>query len=169
MAWAIRQVHQRIQELVADLSDSQLSWSPTPRSHSLAFVLWHIPRCDDNYLRVHIQGHTEIWREEGWFQWWGLDSESTGMMLDDGAAAQISLPGKNDLLSYARRVWDELAEFVAGLGPEELARPVDQVERTSGMTTGQVITTHIYGHDNRHLGEMEYVKGLLGLRGSITL
>ena len=29
--------------------------------------------------------------------------------------------------------------------------------------------TYIYGHDNRHMGEMEYIKGLLGLQGLVTL
>ena len=37
------------------------------------------------------------------------------------------------------------------------------------MTTRQVLMSHICGHDNRHLGEMESLKVLLGLRGSVTL
>ncbi len=155
--------------LIADLSDDQLSWSPTPRSHSLSFALWHAARCDDNYLRVHIAGRPEIWQEEGWFESWGLDRENTGMLLSDEEAAALSLPGKEGLLAYARQVWREVVATVAALRPEELAQPVNQVERTRGMTTGQVIMTHIYGHGNRHLGEMEYLKGLLGLRGSVTL
>ena len=81
----------------------------------------------------------------------------------------MRLPGKEYMLAYAQRVWGEVKAFVASLGPEELAQPVKQVERTSGIATIRVILTHIYGHDNRHLGEVEYIKGLLGLRGSVTL
>ena len=169
LAWAISQVHERIVTLVADLSDDQLSWAPQARAHSLAFTLWHIARCDDNYMRVHIQGRPEIWQEEGWHHRLGLDQESTGMLISDEEAYALRLPGKQELLAYARRVWDEVSTSVQGLGPEESARPVNQVERTRGLTVEQVIITHIYGHDNRHLGEMEYLKGLLGLRGSVTL
>ena len=169
LAWGLRQAHERLVSLVADVTDEQLAWSPAPGAHSLEFALWHIARCDDNYLRVHIAGRPEIWQEEGWFRRWGLDQESTGMLLSDENAMGLRLPGKEGLLAYVQRVWEEVEAFVAHLGPEELAQPVNQVERTSGLATGQVITTHIYGHDNRHLGEMEYIKGMLGLRGSVTL
>ena len=169
LSWAVHQVHERLVALVADLSDDQLSWSPTPHAHSLAFALWHIARCDDNYMRVHIQGRPEIWAEERWYDRWGLESESTGMLLPDEEAAGLRLPGKKDLLLYASKVWDEVEAFIAALRPEELARPIHQEERTTGLTVGQAIVTHIYGHDNRHLGEMEYIKGLIGLRGSVTL
>ena len=169
LAWGLRQLHERLQALVSDLSDEQLRWSPSPGAHCLAFALWHIARCDDNYLRAHVQGRPEIWDEDGWAQRWGMDAESTGMLLSDDEAADLTFPPKEDILAYARRVWEEVEEFVAGLGPEEMAQAVDQVERTTGLSRGQLITTHIYGHDNRHMGEMEYIKGLLGLRGSITL
>jgi hypothetical protein len=98
-----------------------------------------------------------------------MDPESTGMLLSDEEAASLRLPSIVDVLSYARRVWEEVEAFVAGLGPTELSQPVNHVERTRGLATGQLIMTHIYGHDNRHMGEMEYIKGLLGLRGSVTL
>ena len=56
----LRQFHQLLQELVADLTDIQLAWAPTPGAHSMGLVLWHIARCDDNYLRGHIQGRDEV-------------------------------------------------------------------------------------------------------------
>ena len=169
LLWALRQLHARLVELVADLRYDQLSWSPKPGAHSLGFALWHIARCDDNYLRAHIQGRPEVWQEEGWFQRWGLDLESTGMLLSDEQASSLPLPAKEELLAYAQRVWQEVETFVAPLGQAELDQPVAQVERTQDMTIGQVFMSHIYGHDSRHLGEMEYLKGLLGLRGSVTL
>ena len=169
LAWALRQLHQRLVDMVADVSDEQLRWSPVPGAHSLAFGLWHIARCDDNYLRAHIGGRPEIWDEEGWARHWGMDAESTGMLLSDEEATGLPLPAKEDILSYARRVLEEVEAFVAQLGPEELAQPDSHVERTQGLTQGQLIITHIYGHDNRHMGEMEYIKGLLGTRGSVTL
>ena len=169
LAWGLRQLHERLAALVSDLSDEQLRWSPSPGAHCLAFALWHIARCDDNYLRAHVQGRPEIWDEEGWAERWGMDAGSTGMLLSDEEAAGLTFPPKEDILAYARRVWDEVEEYVAGLGPEEMAQPVGHVERTTGLSRGQLFVTHIYGHDNRHMGEMEYIKGLLGLRGSITL
>ena len=154
---------------MADLDEIQMSWSPQHGAHSLRFALWHVARCDDNYLRVHIQGRQKIWQEEGWSRRWDLDLEGTGMLLSDEEAMKLSLPEKGEILAYARRVWKEVVEFVAALGPEELNRSVQHVERTRGMTISQVLMTHLYGHDNRHLGEMEYLKGLVGLRGSVTL
>ena len=169
LVWGLRQLHERVESLVGDLTDEQLAWSPALGAHSLGLTLWHIPRCDDNYLRQHIQGRTEVWQEEEWFRRWGLDQQSTGMLLSDEEAGDLRFPGKDEVLAYARRVWSEVTSFVEGLAPTDLQQPVSQVERTAGMTIGQVVVTHIYGHDSRHLGEMEYIKGLLGLQGSVTL
>lgn len=169
LAWGLHQVHERLIGLVADLTYDQLSWKPQPDAHSLGFAFWHIARCDDNYLRMHIQGRREIWQEEEWFRRWSLDSDSTGMLLSDEEASALPLPDKSELLMYVQRVWGEVESFVTGLDQANLDEPMAHVQRTSGMTLGQVLTTHIYGHDNRHLGEMEYVKGLLGMRGSVTL
>ena len=58
-----------------------------------------------------------------------------------------SFSTKEGVLSYDRRVWEEVEAFVTGLGLPELARPVNQVERTRGPALGQVGTTPIYGHD----------------------
>ena len=55
------------------------------------------------------------------------------------------------------------------LEPGGLDQAVPHVERTTGLSIGQVSITHIYDDDNCHMGEMEYIKGLLGLRGSVTL
>ena len=168
-AWGLRQLHERLANLVSDLTDEQMRWLPSPGAHCLAFALWHIARCDDNYLRAHVQGRPEIWDEDGWAERWGMDAESTGMLLSDEEAADLTFPPKEEILAYAKRVWDEVEEYAAGLGPEDAAQPVGHVERTTGLSRGQLIMTHVYGHDNRHMGEMEYIKGLLGLRGSITL
>ena len=169
LEWGLRQTHERLEGLVLGLDDAQLRWSPSPMAHSLAFVLWHIARCDDNYLRAHIQGRDEIWIEERWHLHWGLDPVSTGMDLPDEEPVKLPLPDIAEILVYARRVWDEAVAIARGLSKEGLDRRVDRVERTTGMTVGEVLVSHVLGHDNRHLGEMEYIKGLLGLRGSVTL
>lgn len=38
--------HRRILAAVADLTEDQLRWKPTPTAHSIAFNLWHLARCD---------------------------------------------------------------------------------------------------------------------------
>ncbi|MAF53452.1 MAG: DinB family protein [SAR202 cluster bacterium] len=169
LEWGLRQAHDRLVEIVSDMSDDQLSWSPQPGAHSLGFVIWHIARCDDNYLRVHIQGRQEIWQEERWYERWSMDPESTGMLLSDDQAADLVLPAKADIVDYCRRVWNEVDDYVAGLGSSGMAQTVSNIPRTTDMTIGQIIVSHVVGHDNRHLGEMEYIKGLMGLRGSVTL
>ena len=169
LLWALRQVHHRLEELVSDLDETQLRWSPQPGAHSLIFVLWHIARCDDNYLRAHVQGRTEVWQEEQWHLRWGMDAQSTGMLLSDEEAAGLPLPPIEEITGYAHRVWEEVETFVRGLAPQDLERTVHHVDRTSSMTVGELLLSHLYGHDSRHLGEMEYIKGLLGLRGSATM
>lgn len=90
---------------MADLTDDQLTWSPKEGAHSIGFALWHIARCDDNYLRSHIQGRSEIWQEEEWSRQWELDLESTGTLLTDEEMASLPFLKKPQILAYAERVW----------------------------------------------------------------
>ena len=56
-------------DLVRDLTSEQLTWQIAPEANTVGFLLFHIFRVEDYFLRVLGAEH-ELWRQEGWAQRW---------------------------------------------------------------------------------------------------
>lgn len=152
-------------KVVADLDEDQLAWRPAPDAHNIAWTLWHIARADDNVVR-DLTGRS-IWTDGDYLVRWGLSSDRINRMSDE-EAARLSLPGRDALLGYVREVF---AATDAAVGAVDASRAAEEIE--SGfvgrrITVGE-LCVFLVSHDGRHLGEMEYIKGLQGVAGSATI
>jgi len=158
-------------KVVDGLSDEQLAWRPAPRAHSMAWTLWHVARCADKFA-AQVGNTKEIWAREGLAAVWGLaeillGSNGLGTGVDDEIAATLRPPSKDPLVDYARRSFAALDAVVDRFDAEAVAREQTTFYFDEPAAIGRAFVTSI-AHENRHLGELEYVKGLLGLRGTAT-
>ena len=158
-------------KVVDGLSDEQLAWRPTPRAHSMAWTLWHLARCADKFA-AQVGNREEIWTREGLAAKWGLaeilfGSNGLGTGVDDEIAATLRPPAKDPLVDYARRSFAALDAVVDRFDGEAVAREQTTFYFDEPAAIGRAFVNSI-AHENRHLGELEYVKGLLGFRGSAT-
>jgi DinB family protein len=158
-------------KVVDGLSDEQLAWRPAPRAHSMGWTLWHIARCADKFA-AQAGGTPELWVRDGLAVKWGLadvlqGSNGVGTGVDDETAATLRPPSKDLLLDYARRSFAALDTIVDGLDADAVERELSTFYFDEPAAIGRAFVTSI-AHDNRHLGELEYLKGLLGFRGTAT-
>jgi hypothetical protein len=158
-------------KVVDGLSDEQLAWRPAPRAHSMGWTLWHIARCADKFA-AQAGGAEEIWVREGLAAKWRLaevllGSNGVGTGVDDDTAATLRPPSKDLLLDYTRRSFVALDAVVERFDADAVAREQTTFFFDEPAAIGRAFVTSI-AHDNRHLGELEYVKGLLGFRGTAT-
>jgi hypothetical protein len=116
----------------------------------------------------------QLWVRQGLASRWGVDSavleaNGVGSEIDDELAARVPVPPKRELLDYASQSFDVLE---AALGAVPAARFGEL--RSSGYAIhagAKTLSDYFFlvlTHTNRHLGEIEYIKGLLGLRGTAT-
>ena len=107
-------------KVVADVTDTQLAWRPSPKMHSIGFLLWHLARWADA-LQMTIPGMTpelhqrlgdrrQIWEAEGLATQWGWNASrlgylETGMEMDHDTATHLPLPPKDVLIDYVRRAF----------------------------------------------------------------
>ena len=158
-------------KVVDGLSDEQLAWRPAPRAHSMAWTLWHLARCADKFA-AQVRNTEEIWTREGLAAKWGLaeilfGSNGLGTGVDDEIAATLRPPSKDPLVDYARRSFAAFDAVVDRFDADAVAREQTTFYFDEPAAIGRAFVTSI-AHENRHLGELEYVKGLLGFRGSAT-
>ncbi|HEY6203691.1 MAG TPA: DinB family protein [Candidatus Limnocylindria bacterium] len=161
-----RQTGERLLKVVDDLSDLQLGWRPAPRAHSIGFTLWHAARADDN-VQADLSERALEWVTGGYAKRWGHPERGVGTGWEDERSAALTLPPKAELLEYAGRVFHAVDAAVSALDEVRLGEVVPSRFMSEPSTRAEVLLVSL-SHDNRHLGEMEYIKGLLGLTGTVT-
>lgn len=169
-------LRQFVLKLVDGLTDEQMSFRPAPTAHSIGWTLWHIARCADRFNAdiPSADGRTqkEIWGREGLTKKWGLTeallgTNGMGTGVDDAVAATLQPPAKDALLDYTTRAFAALDETVGTIDAQRWQTEHTSIFASTPVPVGRSLISSI-SHDSRHLGEMEFVKGLLGLRGSVT-
>jgi DinB family protein len=161
-------------ELVATLTEEQIRWAPNDTTPSIAFHVWHLARWAD-YLQEEINGPgSQVWEQQGLAARWGLASASlgyaeTGMEMDGQAARALPLPGKDQLLDYAREAFAKAQQAVRSISDDQFYQLV-KVQHTEVWNDNQ-IGPHIilwHSHDSSHLGMIEAMVGFMGLPGSVS-
>ena len=167
-------VHQQILKVVDGLTDDQLAWRPVPRAHSMGWTLWHLARCAD-VIQASVadgQPRKQIWQDQGLAAKWHLPSvlmgvNGLGTGVDDDVATTLDPPPKGALVEYARGAFAALDSVLDKLDEALWCKEHTSVYFDGPATLGRSVVAGM-AHDSRHLGEMEYIKGLMGLRGSVT-
>ena len=166
--------HALILKVVAGLDEDLFLWRPNRTAPSIAFHVWHVARWAD-YLQAMLSGTgLEIWMQEGLAARWKFRSEDlgfaeTGLGMDDDASAALPFPGKEAVLDYARRVFAQAGQVAGAIRDDEFHRPVHDRRAVEGeeLTAGDAVLNWLV-HDSRHLGMIECLLGLQGLRGTAT-
>jgi hypothetical protein len=157
-------MHGLYDQAVADLTDEQLHWRAGDRGHPAAFVLWHYVRTEDNIINFVLQGRPTVWLEGGYNHKFGLHkaAQGTGMSLKD--AQNLRLDDKAAWQRYQQGVWEATARFLAGLTDDDLERKVT-VKPLGEMPMLNAIGNMCLTHGYNHLGELQHLRGLMGLKG----
>jgi hypothetical protein len=161
-----RQTRERAIVVVSDLTDDQLAWRPSPSAHSIAFTLWHMARTEDSFQNDVNQRGT-VWANGGFAAKWGYPEKGVGTGWDDERAASLPMPGKERLLEYVSAVFAACDEAADKLDETSL----NETRRSGFLGADAIVGEVLLGsitHGNRCLGEMEYIKGLQGMRGTAT-
>jgi hypothetical protein len=175
-----QKTHQRLLEIVDDLSEPQLIWRPGPHALSIGFHLWHMARWADRLqatlptmaLAQSPDAALELWETERLAERWSWQADTlgygqSGMEMGDEMAADLKLPEKQALVGYARLAFAAADRVVGLLEDAQLeARGADIYGHESSV--GYVLLVHL-SHASRHLGMIECLRGVQGLRGTATV
>jgi uncharacterized damage-inducible protein DinB len=159
---ALGRVREQVPDLVAGLSEDDLAWRPDPEANSIAWLLWHLSRIEDDHVS-DVAGIEQAWTADGWMERFGLPfgpgEHGYGMSAADVARVRVD----GDLLAgYYDAVAARSAAYVATLGAHDLDRVIDP-PWDPPVTLG-VRLVSVVNEVNAHLGQAQYVRGLLERR-----
>ncbi|MBW2140940.1 MAG: DinB family protein [Deltaproteobacteria bacterium] len=163
---AIRDMHKSLIDAVQDLTDEQLYFRPLDQGNHIAFIIWHCVRTEDMVLNFLLQKKPPVWNEEGWDKKLDMDprAQGTGMSAEEAAALRIK--DMKEFSKYMENAFRSSEAYLDGLNDEDL----DQVHELAVLgkrSLYEVIGGTILQHAGNHLGEIWYIKGLQGLKGSL--
>jgi hypothetical protein len=168
LAGEIRGMHGLYERVTVDLDDRQLNHVPAGGHQNIAFCLWHYVRTEDNVIQFVIQRKPTVWIEAGWAEKFGLDAKSQGTGFTDDEARNFRIHGAADFRQYMLDVFRKTEEYVKSVPLDETARKIT-VKPLGEMSILQCISGMVMTHGYRHLGEIEFAKGLVAARGGATI
>jgi hypothetical protein len=159
--------------LCEGLSEEQLHWQPEAHPNSIMFVLWHAYRAADDLGHGLAMRQPSLFARESWAERLpvtetGESAFGNGLSREQIAAIRLPL---ERVLEYAEAVGRSLQACADGLSEEEGAQMVPLpffqpiYPMLDEMSRAELFVFTI-GHTAEHLGEVQYIKGLMGLRGA---
>ncbi|MFA1551666.1 mycothiol transferase [Actinomadura chokoriensis] len=154
----------RIQEVVhaaaGGLSSRQLAHRPAEGANSIAWLVWHLTRVQDDHV-ADAFGTDQVWTADGWADRFGLplDPSDTGYGHGDDEVAAVQVRSADLLTGYHDSVHDRTVEHVSALTDDDLARIVDRA--WDPPVTLAVRLVSVLSDDLQHAGQAAYVRGLI--------
>lgn len=158
-------VREAVHAVVGGLTESQLTFRPGPQANSIAWLVWHLTRIQDDHV-AEVAGTEQLWTSAGWYERFGLpfDPSATGygQSADEVTAVAVQTPAL--LSGYHDAVVAQTLVFVKDLTPTDLTRVVDD-SWDPPVTLGTRLVS-VLSDDLQHVGQAAYVHGLIFAKGS---
>jgi hypothetical protein len=157
---AFGRIREVVHAVVDGLSPAELEYRPGPDANSIAWLVWHLTRVQDDHVAAAFDGE-QVWTSGGWVDRFGLPFEvgATGWSQRTDEVAQLRVESGELLTAYHDAVYQRTVDIVVGLVETDLSRVVD--ERYDPPVTLAARLVSVIADDLQHAGQAAYVRGLL--------
>ncbi|WP_327065336.1 DinB family protein [Kitasatospora sp. NBC_01250] len=164
LADALDRVKEAVHEAVRGLGPKQLSARLDEEANSVAWLIWHLTRVQDDHL-ADLTGAEQVWTADGWAAKFDLPfpQEETGYGHDATQVADVQVASRSLLTGYYDAVHRQTLRFLRTVTAEDLDQVVDEAWEppvTLGVRLVSVIT-----EDLQHAGQAAFIRGVLQRRG----
>ncbi|HET9689529.1 MAG TPA: hypothetical protein VFP61_00115 [Acidimicrobiales bacterium] len=165
------------EEAVATMGPEHVNAQPVEGALPIAFSLFHYVHLQDASM-IPVSGTPPVW-DEGWAARVQPAIADHGKERTPEEMQDQRIDGWAGFGDYQAAVFARTEGYLAGIGADDLDRVVvprplpdrlastfsARVAGSQGITVLDALECWIYQHGMRHMGEIEYVRGLLGLGG----
>jgi hypothetical protein len=154
----------RVREVVHQAADGltaeQLAFRPDPDANSIAWLIWHLSRIQDDHV-AEVAGTEQVWTAKGWAVKFGLPfgPADTGWGHDADQVGAVRIKEAELLTGYHDGVLQATLDFVACVREEDLDRIVD--ERWDPPVTLGVRLVSVISDNLQHAGQAAYLRGVI--------
>jgi hypothetical protein len=162
LAEAFGRIHGVVLGAVRGLSEEELAFRPEGRCNSIAWLVWHLTRIQDDHI-CEVAGTEQAYMAEGWADRFGLPFPPAETGYGHSSSEVAAVRATADLLvGYYEAVHGRTVKYVQGLVEADLDRVVD--EHWDPPVTLGVRLVSVISDDLQHGGQAAYVRGMLPSR-----
>ena len=161
----LERIRNVLRRTLAGLTLDEIYRQPRPDTNSIAWLVWHLTRVQDNGLSG-LFGQEQAWISQGWHAQFGMapDPDNEGFGHTPEQVAAFRTPSIQTLLDYHDSVLARSKAFVAGLASADFDRELDEPQYQPLPTVGVRIVS-ILSDNLQHAGQAAYLRGLLQGKG----
>lgn len=160
--------------LLPDLTPAQLRWQPEHNDSSIAFATWHAYRAADELSHGVAMKRPSVFATQGWEK--RLPVHETGRSAFGNGFTREQIGrlefDAGELIAYSKAVGEALASWAETATDEEASAEVNMPVFATvypgydKMTRIEAVTFFAIAHTAEHLGEVQLLRGLQGLKGA---
>jgi hypothetical protein len=157
---AFGRIREVVHQVVDGLTPEQLAFRVDPGANSIAWLVWHLTRIQDDHVADAAQ-EEQVWTSQGWAERFGLpfDPVATGYGHRADQVGAVRVGSGELLLGYHDAVHRQTTGFVEGLVDDDLSRIVDR-SWDPPVSLG-VRLVSVVADDLQHAGQAAFVRGIL--------
>jgi uncharacterized damage-inducible protein DinB len=147
-----------IDDAIKNLSQEELGWQPKPHSNSIAFLMWHLARVEDLWIKRLLTDGQEIYETEGWYKKFKTDVKDNGAFFDEAKLKAWPVPPRKLLKEYADAVRKQALAYLKTVTEKQLdeQRDFGWMKQTTGWAL-----SHLISEIGEHAGQIGYIKGIM--------
>lgn len=161
----LKGVHTLLDKATGDMTAENFNFRPQEGGVSAFFSLWHYVRTEDNIVNFVVQREPTVWLNGSYNEHFSLprNGQGTGMTADEANAVQLhDVPTWRE---YQSKVWAATDAYLGSLSEAEFSERKVVIKPVGEMSLWQGLNGMCLSHGYRHVGEIEYVRGVIGLGG----
>jgi hypothetical protein len=149
-----------VHRVVDGLTPEQLAFRIDPEANSIAWLVWHLTRIQDDHLADAFQVE-QVWTSQGWVERFGLpfDALDTGYGHRAEEVGAVQVESGELLVGYHDAVHQQTTRYVSQLKDADLDRIVDR-SWDPPVSLG-VRLVSVIADDLQHAGQAAFVRGIL--------
>ncbi|MBE1535879.1 mycothiol transferase [Actinomadura algeriensis] len=156
---AFDRIRDEVHAAAGGLTPDQLAYRADPDANSIAWLLWHLTRVQDDHI-ADVAGTPQCWTSDGWADRFALPlaPSDTGFGHGRDEVASVRVDSADLLTGYHDAVHAMTTDYVAGLTDDDLPVVVDggwDPPVTLGVRLVSVVSDCL-----QHAGQAAFVRGL---------
>lgn len=162
LADGFERVRDAVHPAVQGLSPDQLAARLDGEANSVAWLVWHLTRVQDDHV-ADVAGVEQVWTAEGWVDRFGLpfDAGATGYGHGPQEVGEVRATAAL-LAGYYDATHRQTLAYVRGLAEGDLDRVVD--DAWDPPVTLGVRLVSVIADDLQHAGQAAFVRGVVERR-----
>jgi uncharacterized damage-inducible protein DinB len=156
---AFDRIREEVHHAVDGLSTGQLAFRADGDANSIAWLVWHLTRVQDDHVCAVAQTE-QAWTSQGWAERFALPFGRLATGYEHSSSEVAAVRVSAELLTgYHDAVYEATSRYVRTLDDTDLPRVVD--ESWDPPVTLAVRLISVISDDLQHVGQAAFIRGLL--------